>query len=221
MDEKLAEARARLLKLPESAEADGEPLRWFEELYASAKRDAEEIPWAALEPNPVMMDWLQGRELSGHALVIGCGLGDDAAGLAAQGFEVAAFDLSETCIEWCRERFPDSNVEWQVADLLNLQDSWLAKFDLVVEIHILQAIPEELREKAAPKIPKLLKNGGHLLCIGRLDDGSEPEIPPPPWPLKMSWLQTMFASLEQVDFQSFIKEETPDVNRYLAVWKKS
>ena len=30
MDEKLAEARARLLKLSEAAEADGEPLRWFE-----------------------------------------------------------------------------------------------------------------------------------------------------------------------------------------------
>ena len=215
------EMRERLLGLSEAAAEDGDPLRWFEELYSSAKRDAGEIPWAALEPNPVMMNWLQGRGFSGHALVIGCGLGDDAAGLAAQGFEVTAFDLSDTCIEWCRERFPDSNVDWQVADLLNLPESWLANFDLVVEIHILQAIPEELRERAAPMVPKLLKNGGHLFCIGRLDDGGESEISPPPWPLKMSWLQAMFASLEQVDFQPFIKEETPDVNRYLAVWKKS
>ena len=36
MDEKLAAARARLLKLSEAAEVDGEPLRWFEELYAGA-----------------------------------------------------------------------------------------------------------------------------------------------------------------------------------------
>ena len=70
----MEEIRERLLGLSEAAAADGEPLRWFEELYASAKRDAEEIPWAALEPNPVMMDWLQGRELSGHALVIGLSL---------------------------------------------------------------------------------------------------------------------------------------------------
>ncbi len=52
MDEKLAEARARLLKLSEVAEADGEPLRWFDELYAGAGRDSDEIPWAKMEANP-------------------------------------------------------------------------------------------------------------------------------------------------------------------------
>ena len=71
MDEKLAAARARLLKLSEAAEADGEPLRWFEELYAGANRDSEEIPWAKMEANPKMVEWIAENpdvqiQLEGH-----------------------------------------------------------------------------------------------------------------------------------------------------------
>ena len=33
------EFRERLLKLSDAAQADGEPLRWFEELYSSANRN--------------------------------------------------------------------------------------------------------------------------------------------------------------------------------------
>ena len=211
--------RDRLLALSEAAAEDGEPLRWFEELYSSANRDSEEIPWATMEPHPMLMSWLKGKNLSGKALVIGCGLGDDAVGLEQEGFDVTAFDLSESCIDWCKERFPNSQVNWMAADLLNLPKSFFSNFDLVVEIHILQAIPEEVREAAAPIIPKLLRKDGHLVCIGRLDDGSIPEIPPPPWPLKMSWLQTVFASLTKIDVEFFRKEESPETNRYRTVWK--
>ena len=45
------------------------------------------------------------------ALKIGCGLGDDAEYLTETGMEVTAFDISETAIRWCHERFPDSRVE--------------------------------------------------------------------------------------------------------------
>ncbi|MCC5670705.1 class I SAM-dependent methyltransferase [Nostoc sp. CHAB 5784] len=38
------------------------------------------------------------------ALVIGCGLGDDAEAIASLGFEVTAFDISPTAIAWCQER---------------------------------------------------------------------------------------------------------------------
>ena len=111
MDEQLAEVRARLLKLSTAAENDGEPLRWFEELYAGAKRDSEEIPWARMEPHPKMVEWIANQpSVHGRALVVGCGLGDDAEWLAAAGFKVTAFDLSQSSIDWCCERFPESTV---------------------------------------------------------------------------------------------------------------
>ena len=142
MDEKLAEARARLLKLSEAAEADGEPLRWFEELYAGANRDSEEIPWAKMEANPKMVEWIAERpEITGRALVVGCGLGDDAEWLSIAGFDVTAFDLSQSSIDWCRERFPKSSVNYCVGDLLEPEDAWTGAFDLVIEICLLYTSP--------------------------------------------------------------------------------
>jgi SAM-dependent methyltransferase len=231
MDERLEEVRARLLVMSESAAADGVPLRWFEELYAGADGDWKEIPWANMQPNPVMMQWLSEYEIAGEAsggsfgppvsrrvLVIGCGLGDDAVVLAETGFKVTAFDISETCIDWCRDRFPDSEVDWQVADLLKPSESWREAFDMVIEIHTLQAIPEEVRLEAAPIITTLLAPGGHLLCIGRLDDGGEPAVPPPPWPLRRDWLEQVFSDLESVGFREYVEEDTPGVLRYVAGW---
>ena len=221
MDEKLAEVRARLLALSEAAEADGEPLRWFEELYAGADRDSEEIPWAKMEANPKMVEWIANRpEITGRALVVGCGLGDDAEWLSAAGFDVTAFDLSQSSIDWCRERFPNSAVNYCVGDLLEPEDAWSEAFDLVIEIHILQAIPDSIRDAAASNLPKFLNDGGHLFCIGRLLTERIPDEPSPPWPLSRVWLNGRFQILNQLSFSGFVNEETPTIDRYVAAWNR-
>ncbi|MEE2758901.1 MAG: class I SAM-dependent methyltransferase [Candidatus Thermoplasmatota archaeon] len=215
------EFRERLLKLSEAAEADGEPLRWFEELYSSANRNSQQIPWARMEPHPKMVEWIAGQpDVQGKALVIGCGLGDDAEWLSAVGFEVTAFDISGSSIEWCKERFPSTDVDYVVADLLNPPEAWLGAFDLVVEIHILQAIPEEIRDLAAKQIPVLLNGGGFLLCIGRLSGFQTPIESPPPWPLSRTWLESRFAILNPTGFNHFVYDESPSVDRYLASWMR-
>tara|TARA_B100001750_G_scaffold211552_1_gene192842 strand:+ start:98 stop:781 length:684 start_codon:yes stop_codon:yes gene_type:complete len=222
MDEKLAAARARLLKLSEAAEADGEPLRWFEELYAGADRDSDEIPWAKMEANPKMVEWIAERpEITGRALVIGCGLGDDAEWLSAAGFDVTAFDLAQSSIDWCQERFPQSSVYYCVGDLLEPDDEWRGAFDLVVEIHILQAIPDPIRDTAASIVPKFLNEDGYLLCIGRLLSERIPDEPSPPWPLSRVWLNGRFQMLKQLSFSAFVNEDTPTIDRYVAAWSRS
>ena len=221
MDEKLAEVRARLLKLSQTAEAEGEPLRWFEELYAGANRDSDEIPWARMEPHQKMVEWVAANpSVVGKALVVGCGLGDDAEWLSIAGFQVTAFDISKSSIDWCNERFPQSNVDYCVADLLTPPEEWNSAFDLIVEIHILQAIPDPIRDEAAIILPMLLKEGGHLLCIGRLLTNRIPEEPAPPWPLTKVWLDGQFHNLEPGNFNSFINEDTLDITRYVASWKR-
>jgi len=213
------EFRERLLKLSEAAETDGEPLRWFEELYAGANRNSNEIPWARMEPHPKMVEWIANQpDVQGKALVIGCGLGDDAEWLSVAGFEVTAFDISESSIQWCKERFPSTAVDYIVADLLNPPEAWFNAFDLVVEIHILQAIPEEVRDPAAAQIPGLLNSDGSLLCIGRLAGLQTPNETPPPWPLSRTWLEGRFSSLNPTSFQHFTYEESPSIDRYLASW---
>ncbi len=221
MDEELAEVRARLLKLSKAAEDEGEPLRWFEELYEGAKRDSGEVPWARMEPHPKMVEWIASNpDVQGRALVVGCGLGDDAEWLSSVGFDVTAFDISRSSIEWCRERFPDSSVEYRVADLLAPPPEWGGRFDIVIEIHILQAIPESIRDQAADNLPTLLGPDGRLLCIGRLFGSLLPDEPSPPWPLSRTWLEGRFDCLRPIVFTRFVDDDSPTVERYVAAWAR-
>ena len=159
MDEHLANLRVKIQKLSNKAESNGTPLSWFEELYENANRESEKIPWARMEPHPKMVEWIKNHpEISGKALVVGCGLGDDAEWLGNSGFEVTAFDVSKSSIDWCRERFPNSPVNYCVEDLLSPPKNWLNSFDLIVEIHILQAIPEKIRDLAAEILPSLINS---------------------------------------------------------------
>ena len=125
----------------------GDPLGWFEDLYSRAGEETTIIPWADLKPNPNLVDWLDQNRftVSGRALAIGCGLGDDAEELARSGFTTTAFDISESAIMWCRRRFPLSSVSCVVADLLSAPADWEAKFDLVLESYTLQVLPSGLR----------------------------------------------------------------------------
>ncbi len=69
------------------------------------------------------------------ALVVGCGLGDDAEFLSQQGFTVTAFDVSPTAIAWCKQRFPGSTVSYHVTDLFEPSAKWLSSFDFVLEYY--------------------------------------------------------------------------------------
>ena len=219
MDDGLDELRARLLRLFEVADAEGDPLRWFEELYDIADRNPEEVPWARMEPHPKMVEWIASNpDVQGGALVVGCGLGDDAEWLSSVGFDVTAFDISRSSIEWCRERFPDSSVEYRVADLLAPPPEWKGRFDIVIEIHILQAIPENIRDRAADNLPTLLGPDGNLLCIGRLFGSLLPDEPSPPWPLSKTWLEGRFDCMRPIGFTRFVYDDSPTVERYVAAW---
>ena len=214
------EVLERILEMSVKARGTDAPLSWFEELYAQAGDDWTQIPWAAMQPNGRMVSWYEEKPIQGKALVIGCGLGDDAAWLDEQGMDVVAFDLSHSCVEWAKRRFPDSCVDWIVADILAMPEEWKGAFDLVVEIHILQAVPTEIRDACAASIPGLLTANGTLLCIGRVRDNLQPEEPGPPWTLTESWMDSQFTTLKKGLFERFVRSDTPEVNRFCATWSK-
>ena len=156
---------------------------WFDPLYAQAAGDAAQVPWALSGPAPSLIDWLATKEGQGRsAVVVGCGLGDDAEALAAAGFEVTAFDVAQSAIAWAKKRFPHSSVTYTVADLFGLPADWLGKFDLVFEFRTLQALPIKVRSAAIENVASLAKPGGTVLVTTYTRDTDE--IPDgPPWPL--------------------------------------
>jgi SAM-dependent methyltransferase len=204
--------------------AAGDPLGWFEPLYASASNDPATIPWANLKPNPILVSWLDARQIKigGRALTVGCGLGDDAEELARRGFRVTAFDLAPTAIEWCKRRFPRSAVEYAVANLLNPPPHWRGAFDFVLESYTLQAMPARLRETAVRSLAQFLAPSGELLliCRGRSPEEPEGELP---WPLTRPELNKLSegAGLVEQEFQDFFDEEVPPVRRFRCVYTRS
>lgn len=216
-----ARNRAREIARP-YLDAD-DPLSWFEALYAASKGDASAIPWANLEPNPNLVAWLDRPpplDPGLRALVIGCGLGDDAEELDRRGCRTTAFDISPTAIEWCRRRFPKSRVSYAVADLLDTPPSWKAGFDLVVESYTLQALPSGIRPRALAQTASLVAPGGRLLVITRGRDEGDPEGELP-WPLTRRELDALLElGLAPVRFEDYVDPEDPPVRRLRAEYRR-
>jgi SAM-dependent methyltransferase len=174
----------------------------FEEIYVRAGQNLGAIPWASLAANPVLVSWLdqQPPPAGDPALVIGCGLGDDAEESARRGYQVTAFDLSPTAIRHCHERFPGSAVDYQVADLFRLPARWGGAFSLVVEIRTLQSLPLTQRADATAAIAATVGPGGRVFvrCLAR-DDGEPPVSRP--WPVSRGELRGFVqAGLHEAEF---------------------
>jgi SAM-dependent methyltransferase len=156
----------------------------FEEIYAQAGDDLAAIPWVSLAPMPALVDWLDRQPGPGgqRALIVACGLGDDAEEVSRRGYRVTAFDLVPAAIAHCRARFPGSAVDYQVTDVFRLPAGWLQKFGLVVEIRTLQSIPLAMRGEAAASIASTVAPGGRVFVHGLARDEDEPPGTRP-WPL--------------------------------------
>ena len=177
-----------------------EETAWFERLYAAAEAGEAEVPWHRGRPNPFLEQWVREHSPDGTgrtALVIGTALGDDAELLAARGFAVTAFDISPTAIEGARRRFPDSTVDYRVADLLELPAEWRGAFDLVAEAITVQALPLSLRDQAIDAIAATVAPGGTLVVVSGIWYGGGPRDGPP-WPLTRAELDRFSLTLRPV-----------------------
>ena len=216
------DVRKILRNISDAASDRGAPLDWFEDLYDFAGKDPTFIPWSKGEPHPFLVDWMDkhaGQE--GTALVVGCGLGEDAVYLAEKGWTVTAFDLSESAIHWAQELHANQTISWEVGDLLEPNPTWIGKFDLVLEVHILQAIPEIFRIPASQNLAPFVRQGGQLICIGRMENPLNTiEVDGPPWPLEQSFIESIGKTLNPTDMY-IVQYEEENHLRYRAVWHRS
>jgi SAM-dependent methyltransferase len=210
--------------MAERAIAYGEPTAWFEEVYAAAAAGQMTVPWDRGEPSRYLTEWAAERGLDGagrRAVVVGCGLGEDAEFIAGLGFQTVAFDISPTAIAAARRRFPDSTVRYEAADLLDPPPDWLSAFDLVVESLVLQALPDPPRREAIAALGDLVAPSGSLFVMARAREPEQTVEAPPPWALTRAEIDALGQSgLEPVRIDDISDPQMPWPRRWRAEFRR-
>ncbi|MEX1176944.1 MAG: methyltransferase domain-containing protein [Nitriliruptor sp.] len=175
----------------------GRPTGWFEPLYAAADGDERRIPWGGAEPHPYVTDWLADPVLvppGRRAVVVGCGLGGDAAALDDAGYDVVAFDVAPTAVDVARQRLPGT-VDVRTLDLLELPEDLVGAFDLVVEVRTVQSLPGVVRDAAMHAVASLAGPDGVVVVVTLLATSAQAasDAEGPPWPQAPSELAAYLA----------------------------
>jgi len=214
----VSDPRARARELARASIARGDGTGWFETLYAESERDGFRISWVDLEPNPYLVGWLRRRPapLTGRAIVVGCGYGDDSELLSAAGLDVTAFDIAPSAIARCHARFPESNVRYEVADAVNPPARWHRSFDFVFEAYTVQVLTGGARGVCARSIGSFVAPGGTLLVVARSRRPDDPEGQMP-WPLTRAELEAFSApGLEMTHLEEVLEPGDPPIPRFVA-----
>jgi hypothetical protein len=173
--------------------ADGDPTRWFDQLYTAAEQGEAVVPWTRGQPQADLVTWAADHPGEGRrALVVGSALGDDSELLSAAGWAVTGFDVAPTAVKAARARFPESAVDYVVADLLNPPGEWHQAFDLVVEIMNIQAMPRDFRPAALTSLAGFVAPGGTALVSEVAEESTDVETwVSPPWPFNRAEIESV------------------------------
>ena len=218
------DARERTKEIAAEFAEKGDALGWFDALYKEAAGDNERIPWADLTPNKFLARYAEKTNLQGNnrkALVVGCGLGDDARYLHDLGFNVTAFDISKTAIEWARRLHADTDIKFVAADLFNPPKEWFAAFEFVLEVYTIQPLPLEMRAQTIDAIANFVELKGKLLVVtrGREDDEIPLELP---WALSRKDLSRFETNhFKQTHFEEMLGDEDEPIRRFVVEYEKT
>lgn len=137
-----------------------DPLAFFEAVYQ------EPAPWDIGGAQPAMADLLAEYPPEGPVLDLGCGSGDLAIHLAAQGFPVLGVDFVEEAIDQAlakREALPPEvaeRLDFQVAD--GLHPSRLGLFGAIVDSGFYHLFDPDLCDRFVDDLAGALRPGGRL-----------------------------------------------------------
>ncbi len=214
--------RNETLQLSKKYAANGDPNGWFEEFYAGANGDFKNVYWADLKPNPFLVDWINEnpKPENAKAIVIACGLGDDAEALASHGYQVTAFEISQSAIELCLKRFPETRVDYRLADLLKLPEDWKRGFDLIYECNTIQILVGAERRQALEAIAELASPGGEVLVSCRSRESNQGlDV----WPLALDKNEIdgfKHTGLNEIHFLAYDDDQNPSVPHFFAVYQR-
>ena len=193
---------------------------WFDDLYKKNENAHQDIPWARKEVNPMLQTYLDTKEVcTGKALVIGCGLGDDAYALANAGYDTLAIDISQTALDIAQKRFPDAAITFEKQDIFDMPSQYFEYFDFVFEAQTIQSLPIEFRSKMIKAVAQSVTEEGELLVIAHKKLS---ETEGPPWPLTQEEIDLFKEhDLQELSTELIMEESKISNLRFRNLYKKS
>jgi len=129
-------------------------------------------PWDIGAPQPAVVRLASAGMFTGAVLDAGCGTGDNALHLAAQGSRLLGIDVAETAVSIARDRAAARGLdaEFIVADALQLPrlDRW---FDTVLDCALFHALDNDERRDYVVGLAAVTRPGAclYLLCFSDVD----------------------------------------------------
>lgn len=193
---------------------------WFNKLYEEHKENHGSIPWARQAVNPLLDSYLSDETQThkGKALVVGCGLGDDAHALELAGYDVLAIDVSEVALKLAQERSIESSIKYEKQDIFDMPEKYKGYFDFVFESLTIQSLPIEFREKMIKAISEVVAPRGKLLIVAHK---REKLLSGPPWPLTQDEVDMFKAEgLKELSFEVHTEESKMSNKRFRVLYQK-
>jgi len=138
--------------------------RYFEELRETGR----DLDWHGTWTDPFLVPL---RDAGARTVLeLGCGTGNDAARLAAEGYSVTAVDLSAEAIEQARAKY-GSAATFLLADVTSTLPFADGEFDAVMGNVALHMFPDRVTRFVFAEIRRVVRTGGlFLFHVNALED---------------------------------------------------
>jgi 2-polyprenyl-3-methyl-5-hydroxy-6-metoxy-1,4-benzoquinol methylase len=141
--------------------------------FSSVYHDAP--PWDIGRPQKEFVQLEEAGEIVGSVLDVGCGTGENALFLAAQGHDVWGVDFTPLAIEKARNKATERNLNvtfltWNALELRTLGRA----FDTAIDSGLFHVLSDEERPQFVTNLASVLHGHGtyFMLCFSELEPGS-------------------------------------------------
>jgi cyclopropane fatty-acyl-phospholipid synthase-like methyltransferase len=123
-------------------------------------------PWDIGRPQPAFVRLAEARTIAGRIIDIGCGTGENALMLAAEGCDVVGVDIARSAVERARAKAATRRLEaellvWDVLELAGLVER-TGRFDGAIDSGVFHTFSDEDRPRYARSVAAAVRPDGRL-----------------------------------------------------------